>query len=74
MFIMYIILLILFIVILSIMLFPIREGYMSPDINYHNGIFLVRPPYEISKLYTPYKNIMPTFQYKFNDIWHPVPE
>ena len=56
------------------MLFPIREGYMSPDINYHNGIFLVRPPYEISKLYTPYKNIMPTFQYKFNDIWHPVPE
>lgn len=72
---MYLMLLLLILLIIAIIYWPVRiEGYMSPDLNYRNGIFLVRPPYEIAKLYTPYKNLMPAFQYKYNAIDHPIPE
>ncbi len=69
-------LIILLIIIIGLILFfnPVYEGYVSPDLNWRNGVFIVRPPYEVSKLYTPYKNIMPTYQYEQNLIDFPRSE
>lgn len=72
---MYIFIILLVIIIGLILFFnPVYEGYVSPDLNWRNGVFIVRPPYEVSKLYTPYKNIMPTYSYETNMPYHPTPE
>ena len=49
----------------------IKETYMSDDPNFRDGVFIVRPPNEIARLYKPFVNLSPTFQYVYNDI--PMP-
>jgi hypothetical protein len=67
-----ILLIMLVIVIIIYQSIKYREFYMNHDINYMNGVFLVRPPSEMSKYYIPYKNIMPTFTYENTPFPYPT--
>lgn len=69
-------LIILLVIIIGFILFinPVYEGYVSPDLNWRNGIYMIPSSLEIKKLYRPYKNIMPVYQYETNMPDHPTAE
>ena len=73
---MYLKWLLLIIILFCLIIFfnPVFEGYQSPDLNWRNGIYMIPSSLEIKKLYTPYKNIVPVYQYAVNDSPIPTPE
>lgn len=68
-------LIILLVIIIGFILFinPVYEGYVSPDLNWRNGIYMIPSSLEIKKLYRPYKNIVPVYSYAVNGFPHPTP-
>ena len=65
----------IFIIFLSIYTIPEKYTNYSKnynDINYHNAVFLNKPPYDIASLYRPYTNISPTYLIKSNFLAYPM--